>query len=327
ITVGIGALKGIADKKRLALAHVIINVIAGVLFFALVDYVVRGVLIADVFTDPLLQLVLISTVMKVGGVLLFFPFLAPFEQWLLGRFKKSEAAGATVYVKNVPPDVPEIAIQAAEKELLITVNRCITFLENALGMTTPKSTALPYLSFLQTVESTDAAYQHLKNIEDELTDYSLRIQERSLNEQEVEHLDRLMQSIRSLIFAAKEVRDITHNVKDIKQSQDKSAKEILDHLLESMSHLFRDIREALHDGHLEGIAFYAYKEKYLREYPDRITDLYRKVKEKPLRDVSISSMTNLIRKIYSSMQYLSEAVDQLSRAKEDVFPEVDLQHD
>lgn len=327
ITVGIGAFKGIADKKRLALAHIIINIVAGLLFFILVDYVVRAVLATNVFTDPLLQLVLISTVMKVGGVLLFFPFLEPFERWLLQRFKTSEAEGATVYVKNVPPDVPEIAIQATEKELVLTVDRCVSFLENALGMTTSKTTALPYLSFLQTVESTDAAYQHLKNIEDELTDYSLRIQERSLNELEVAHLDRLMQSIRSLTYSAKEIRDITHNVKDIKQSQDKSAKEILDQLLESMKRLFRDVREALKDGHIEGVAFYAYKEKHLREYPNMIADLYKKVKEKPLRDISVSSMTNVIRKIYSAMQYLSEAVDQLSMAKEDTFAEIDQEHE
>lgn len=327
ITVGIGALKGVADKKRLALAHVIINVVAGLLFFILVDYVVRGVLATGAFTDPLLQLVLISTVMKVGGVLLFFPLLAPFERWLLQRFKNSEAVGATVYVKNVPPDVPEIAIQATEKELILTIERCVAFIENALSMTTTKTMALPYLRFLQTVESTDAAYQHLKNIEDELTDFSLRIQERSLSEHEVEQLDRLMQSIRSLIYAAKEIRDITHNVKDIKQSQDKSAKEILEQLLETMKHLFLDIREALKDGHIEGIAFYAYKEKYLRAYPDSIADLYRKVKDQPLRDISISSMTNVIRKVFSSMQYLSEAVDQLSMAKETVFPEVDMSRD
>ncbi len=310
VTVGIGALKGISDKKRLALAHFIFNVVTGLLFFAFIEAVIRFMFALHIFDDPLLQLVLLSTIIKVGGVLLFFPFIGNLETWLQKRFRKSEAVGVSVYIKNVPTDVPGIAIQAMEKELTTTIERGIRFIEDILGMSVSKKAALPYLSFLQTGANTDAKYQFLKHIEDELTDYSLRVQEKTLSDLEVEHLDRLMQCVRSIIFAAKEVRDVQHNILEIQRARDKTAKETLDEYVNDMAQLFDDVRSALNRETV--IAFYAYKEKYARAYPLQIAHFYKVVKERPLKELSVSSMTNVIRKLNSSMQYITDAIDQLS---------------
>ncbi len=324
VTVGVGALKGIADKKRLALAHFIFNVVTGLLFFVFIDAVIRFMFALHVFEDPLLQLVLLSTIIKTGGVVLFFPFIGHLERWLQKRFRKSEASGLTIYIKNVPTDVPEIAIQAMEKELAATIERGIRFIEDVLAMNTAKKTALPYLSFLQTGVNTDAKYQYLKQVEDELTDYSLRIQERTLTEKEAEDLDRLMQGARSTIFAAKEVRDIQHNIIEIQRTQDKTAMHILAEHTQALARLFEDVRSALK--HETSIAFYAYKEKYARVYPEQIASFYKTVKEKPLKEMTASSMTNVIRKLNSCMQFVSDAADQISLVKEDVFTQVDENH-
>jgi phosphate:Na+ symporter len=324
VTVGVGALKGIADKKRLALAHFIFNVVTGLLFFVFIDAVIRFMFALHVFEDPLLQLVLLSTIIKTGGVVLFFPFIGHLEQWLQKRFRKSEASGLTIYIKNVPTDVPEIAIQAMEKELAATIERGIRFIEDVLAMNTAKKTALPYLSFLQTGVNTDAKYQYLKQVEDELTDYSLRIQERTLTEKEAEDLDRLMQGARSTIFAAKEVRDIQHNIIEIQRTRDKTAMHILAEHTQALARLFEDVRSALK--HETSIAFYAYKEKYARVYPEHIASFYKTVKEKPLKEMTASSMTNVIRKLNSCMQFVSDAADQISLVKEDVLTQVDENH-
>lgn len=320
VTVGMGAFKGIADKKRLALAYFLFNLVTGLLFFIFIDAVIRFMFAIHVFDDPLLQLVLLSTIIKVGGVLLFFPFIGVLERWLQKQFLGSEAEGATIFVKNVPPDVPEIAIQAVEKELGVTVELTIRFLEDVLGVSTVKKTALPYLSFLQTEVNTDAKYQKLKDVEDELTDFGLRIQERPLTEIEAEHLDKLMQCMRSLIYAAKEVRDVQHNIKEIHRANDNTAHNILSELAADMQKLFSDIRAAQKDE--RSVAFNVYVEKYAQVYPTQIANLYRSIKEKPLREISVSSMTNVVRKLNSSMQYLSDSADQLSLAREDVFPEL-----
>jgi phosphate:Na+ symporter len=322
ITVGIGAIKGISDKRRLALAHFVFNVITGLIFFLFIEQVVEGVFSQWQVKDPLIKLVIITSLIKVTGVIIFYPFIGYLEKWLLKRFKRSDAEGTSRYVKKVSHEVPEIAIQAAEKETEGIFNLSLSYIEAVLGIDKRIESSLPYLSLLKSIPNTENRYEELKRLEDELTTYSLKIQEQNLTEIEASHLDRIMQAIRSQTFAAKEIRDIQHNIKQIQQSNDSLAKNILAELTEEMNQLIQDIRDGLTAKHLEGIAFYARKEKFVQAYSTYITKLHDGLKNKAFKDLSLSSVSNVIRKMLAAMQYIAESADVLVLAKQDIFPEI-----
>lgn len=322
ITVGIGAINGVSDKRRLALAHFIFNVITGLLFFFIIENVVEGIFNRWSVQDTLIKLVIISTLIKATGVLIFYPFIAYLEKWLLKRFKRADAIGSSRYIKNVSFEVPEIAIQAAEKETEGIVQLSLSYIEAVLGIDKRMDSTLPYLSLLKTAPNTESRYENLKQLEDELTTYSLKIQEQNLTEIEAYHLDQIMQAIRSQTFAAKEVRDIQHNIKQIQQSNDALAKDILQELTTEMNILIQDIRDGLSSKDLEAMAFYARKEKYIQAYNSYIAKLHLGLKNNAFKDLSLSSVSNVIRKMLAAMQYIAESADVLVLAKQDVFPEI-----
>jgi len=322
VTVGIGAINGVSDKRRLALAHFIFNVVTGLLFFVFIRQVVEVVFSLIEIEEVLIKLVVLSTLIKFTGVLLFYPLIGTLEKWLIKRFTKSDSAGATQYVKNVSPDVPEVAIQAIEKELPGVFASSLRYIEMVLGVDKRSEASLPYLSLLKSVPDTDARYDDLKRLEDEITEYSLALQGRTLTDIEANHLDRLMQSLRSLTYAAKEVRDIQHNIKQIRQSNDKVATTLFADLVQEMSVLIKDLRDAVGSNQLSAMSFYARKERFAQLYPLHIQSFYQNLKDNPLKDLSVSSLTNVVRKMNSSMQYLAEAGDQMSLAQADLFPEL-----
>src|SRR5690606_37158714 len=110
-------LGGTADKKRLSLANVIFNLFAGSLVFFFIHELVFVAYYIFKVEDPLMELVLLNTLLNLIGILLVAPFLGPFERFLRQRFLQAEPAGETLYIKNISPDVPDVAIKALDKEM------------------------------------------------------------------------------------------------------------------------------------------------------------------------------------------------------------------
>ncbi|MCC5916262.1 MAG: Na/Pi cotransporter family protein [Cryomorphaceae bacterium] len=322
ITVGLGALNGIADKKRLALAHLVFNFVTGLIFFTFLNQVIQFMEYLHAFKDPLLQLVFLSTIIKVGGVIMFLPTIQILERWLQKRFRGSEAMGLTTYVKNVSTHVPEIAIQAVEKELPDAFNKCFQYQETILGLKKREKATLPYLSLLRTEEDTDALYAHIKQLEDEITDYSFRLQEQALTETEAANLSALVLSLRRVTYSAKEIRDIHHNIKDMMKSNDKTVKWLLNDIAESFDRNLFKIRTLMQEDSIQEFELTALKNNLISAYPKDISELYNRVRENPVSDVSVSSLTNVIRKVNSALQYHVDALMAWRVSTDLILPEI-----
>ena len=85
-TVLIGAVKGGAGKKRVALAHVIFNVTTAVLAFGLLMPLL-GVVSAVGIRDPLFSLVAFHSLFNFLGIVIFLPVMRPFANFLGRRFE------------------------------------------------------------------------------------------------------------------------------------------------------------------------------------------------------------------------------------------------
>ena len=102
VTVILGALGGIPAKKRVALSHLIFNVITGVVaFFSITGLIWVVSRFVDIQTNEVMGLALFHTLFNIIGVIIFFPFIGVLTN-LLYRIFPDYKPVLTVYIKNTP---------------------------------------------------------------------------------------------------------------------------------------------------------------------------------------------------------------------------------
>jgi len=307
ITVGLGALDGVADKKRLALAHFLFNVITGIFFFAFVEQLLSFTISIFPVQDPLIDLVVFNTIIKFVGVIVFLPFLGELENWLRGKFHDSEPKGVTLYIKNVSTQVPEVAIAAVEKEVNATFYKTAEFLAEPFNEE-KNHKIRGWRRIVGEVEDPVKKYTHLKQIEDELTDYHIALQEEALNEEDAEALTALMLSLRAMIYSAKDMKDILHNIREMDTSGDELAVALLRklsfHVQDSIADLERLL--ALEDCSKSKLQAWLYSNESTTKEINFY--LYQELRKNRVEGLPVSTLSNVIRQTSSSLQNLGEAV-------------------
>jgi phosphate:Na+ symporter len=319
ITVGIGALNGSADKKRLALAHFLFNVITGVLVFIFIRPLVDYTMLIFSIKDPLMELVLLVTIIKIIGILIFFPFLPKIEKWLKKRFMSDEPKGVSVYIKNVNVEVPEAAISALEKDIELAYEKTIAFMYSVWnhGESENENISIWRRILLQPKDLMEQ-YKALKVLEDELTNYHIGLQEQNLSIEEAQRLTSLMLALRTLVYAAKDLKDVMHNIQDLENEDDPVAVDYYNSL--------RDYSFELISGLNTFISNDSYREEKepnwigenAKQYKKWIGSLYERIKTSP-SEFPVSTLTNVIKQVISSLDNLGSSVIHWKLRKKDVI--------
>lgn len=319
-TLLLGSIGGTADKKRLAVANVIFNSTAGIIIFLFLKQVVDGVYTFFKMTDPLMELVLLNTLLNLAGILLFLPFLGPFQKYLKRQFKSAEPSGETLYIKNSTTEFPDVALKAIKDELGLVYIHVQDFIYQsyALGTLAPKSSG--WKSIFQTAVNLNDKYDKIKRIEDELTSFYSQLQEQNLNTNEAEELTSSMLSLRSLVYGAKDIKDVIHNIKYMTESEDPLALEVLKRLQIFVKNHSEEMIKMVHKQkeNIKGIKQIVDKNELF--YEEMIAFLYGNIKNHSKKGVPISTMTNVIKQTVSSMNNLYTAL----QIKEIKFKEVEI---
>jgi len=132
-TVLLGALKGSASKRRVAVAHLLFNLVTDLLAFALRLPLLHLVAAVGI-QDPLYALVAFHSAFNVLGLLIFVPGIRPFAAWLENRFR-AELPDESHYIREVEPAVVEAAMQALDRETAHLIARVVR--QNMLVVTPP----------------------------------------------------------------------------------------------------------------------------------------------------------------------------------------------
>jgi phosphate:Na+ symporter len=307
-TLILGSINGTADKKRLSLGNVIFKVVAGLIAFVFINQMVDFTVNYLNISDPLMELVLLNTIINIIGIIIFYPFLGPMGKFLKMLYRKSEPKGKSTFIKNVNPEVPDVALKALENELKQVFALTHDFILDCLRIRekgTRKVSAWKSI-FSAEVNLIDR-YNELKNIEDEITDYYTQIQEQNLTQSEADLTATYMMSLRSMIYSAKNIKDVISNIKEIDESEDALAQEILVKLQEfstekltMLSSLFEQ-----HEYKSDTLEFHLDFEKF---YNQTVAFLYKNIKQQSKKTVPVSTTTNAIRKTVSALEDLASAV-------------------
>lgn len=306
-TLLLGSLAGTADKKRLALANVIFNTIAGISIFIFLEQVVDSVYDLLKMTDPLMELVLLNTLLNLAGILLFLPFLGPFQKFLKKRFKNAEPSGETLYIKNITTEFPEVALKAIKDELAQVYLNVQDFIQHCFAVTNGNKKGSGWKSIFQTAVNINEKYDKIKRLEDELTTFYLQLQEKNLSVLESEQLTSNMIALRSLVYGAKDIKDVAHNIKFIIDSEDPLALEILEKLRAFVNNKIDEIHRYIDVDTTNAPTLNQMLESNESFYNEMITFLYQNVKGLSKKGIQVSTITNVIRQTVSSMNHICQA--------------------
>src|SRR5690606_28053494 len=161
-----------------------------------------------------------NTLLNLSGILFFLPLLGPFQKFLKHRYVKAEPEGETLYVKNISTEFPEVALKAIKDELGQVYVYVQDFIQNCFAVTNGNHKTSGWKTIFQTAVNLNEKYDKIKRLEDELTTFYLQLQEQNLTVKESEALTSNMITLRSLVYAAKDIKDVAHNIKFIMDSED-----------------------------------------------------------------------------------------------------------
>ena len=214
VTVLIGAIGGVPAKKRVALSHLIFNLVTGIIAFSSIPILVR---IIDIFLDvqasSLTGLAFFHTLFNVLGVILFFPFVGLFSRMLVKLYPDYKPV-LTVYIDKTPTEVLDAAADALRKEIIHLLQECqlyhLRLLQIDAKLVFDNDT--PFEINLKKKFTLDDLYANIKLLHAEIFSYYSRIQNQKLNELEAKELERLIMASRNIMNALKNFKGIRHNM-------------------------------------------------------------------------------------------------------------------
>ena len=306
-TLVIGSLGGTADKKRLSLANVIFKLFAGFLVFFFIHELVYGAYYVFGVEDPLMELVLLNTLLNLIGIVVIYPFLGPFERFLRHRFLQAEPAGETLFIKNISPDVPDVALNALDKELKQVYLFTREFILDCLKIGSNSHKDSGWKMIFRRASGLIERYDKIKRLEDELTSYYSQLQEQNLNITEAEQLTASMMGLRSVVYGAKAMKDVMHNIQFMMENEDPLGIEILQRLQEFVSLRLEEINSYLEEENQPGLMPDWLQQNELF-YNETINYLYKNIKSRNKEGVPISTITNVVKQTVSSMDNVCSSI-------------------
>lgn len=133
-TAVLAAIAATSNAKRIAAAHVIFNLVTGLV--GLIALILIGLTWngSSSSEDYVTALALFHTAFNVIGVALMWPFTDKLEKTLKKQFKTSSSKqGAPLYLDNTIISTPSLAIEAMRMELIHLANQALELARNALS--------------------------------------------------------------------------------------------------------------------------------------------------------------------------------------------------
>lgn len=214
-----GANGNSLDKRRVAWGNIIFNtytvIIGGVLLLPL-----TRTLKEDYFSDPLLTLVAFQSLLNLFTIFTFYPFLGNLAHYLESTFSQKDKNVPLIAVELLDPPA---AISALENQInclfkqMVAVNRRALELKDLTGVSADAAShRFRWNGYSRTSFNDD--YGALKQFHGELLEAASDVLQQEFPPAESERLGKLLAASRNILHAAKNVKDIRHNLKELNDS-------------------------------------------------------------------------------------------------------------
>lgn len=308
LKVTIGAIGGIAAKKRVALGNTIFNVTTSALGFVLMAPII-ALLGKMGLHDPLFTLVAFQTFINIAGVIVFSLFLNAYGNFLENRFKE-DTTTATLFIQNTSPVLTETAIEMLEKEVGLFLYRVMHLnLEVFHSPDQPHPEPINAEFFkpkyqLNQALSYHERYQILKHAEGEIFLFYSKMLGEQIEQNGFKRLTMLMASVRRAMYAAKGMKDISHDKQEFSNSANDLKYNLYKNFQTQLNNFYKDIFEVfeLKDPVKQYDRLELLMDVIKLDYESNMHSSYKNAGTQVLKEVDISTLFNINRELYASCE-------------------------
>jgi len=259
ITAIIGSLSANIEGKRLAAAHLIFNLVTGLIaivfihqIIASVDYISKIISIAD--DDYTLKLALFHTIFNLIGIVVMVPFISLLVTFLEKTFKaKPVKRGKRVehvkYLNDSVLSMPETALAAIIKESIHLYKNAFTII--ARGLNLKKKYIISNMDLKEVIHikysekpiNIDEYYKRkIKGIYGEIIDFSTKAQS-SMPPVYIEELYKIKIANRDIVEAVKDTKHLQKNMVKYTASENKYIRQEYENIKLGIAELLRTIHK------------------------------------------------------------------------------------
>ena len=313
VKVAIGAIGGIAAKKRVALGNIMFNLASTLIGFLFLDFIIH--IISEIFgiTDSLFILVAFQSFINIVGALLFYFFLNRLGDFLEKSFE-DKSQRATMYLSGYHNDTPEAALDLFEKEVDLFIQRVIYFSDKIFNphIVSGEGTFNEHKSTILFKEESNLheMYNFLKQAEGEMLIFYNQLLQSNISIENLNRLNVLINVVRSALYASKSLKDVIHDVNEFSNSANEikfnSFKEFQIEM-NRFNKALKDITDKSDKTEIFGDLKLLMK-MVNTEYKKEILDIYDIVSKRQLSELNISTLFNLNREVYDASKLMILAV-------------------
>ncbi len=308
----VGSMGGSPAKKRIAFGNVIFNMAITLLAAVFMMQLIDAVLYMTGESEQLIALVLFQSIINVTGLLLFFPFLNRFGDFLDSKFK-NENENATEFIRKTGIEIPDFALESLEKEVRLLLNRVVLLNQDAFQINEKLFSYDPPLleegKMMDAYKSYTANYDMIKESEGEILLFYSNLRKGKLEEQESNRLDQLILSVRNALHSAKALKDIRHNQEEFRNSGNDEKYFQYEHFRSQLSSCYSSLNR-IKDQQNQSVCFeelLLLMQKVASDHENNMRHVFENAGKKKLSENEISSLLNLNQAVYSSTNSLIHA--------------------
>lgn len=209
-TMLLGGLRGSSNKKRVAMSHVLFNLVTAVVAYLLILPFLPDLLALADLTDPLISLVAFHSFFNFLGVVLILPFIGTFARYLSGWFQE-DSRPLCEYIHEVPAENNRVAWAAVSSEITRLWDYVLILNAKVLGIKDLPSDGRE--EFPSELKGYAQQYSYAKDLGGAISEFLLDIEytikhKEAHDEIALVRCQKLLKTIRKLNYALKSAKDI-----------------------------------------------------------------------------------------------------------------------
>ncbi len=314
ITALLGALAGSTDKKRVAVAIIILNVVTDVIAFLSMTPLLFFITSVVGLTDPLYSLVAFHSLFNLVGILIFLPMIGPMSHWLARQFQETDHS-ILRHVRESDLGVPEAAIENLNRETLRLIDQSAALNQLTFGL--PVTDAFYDVGddrlgvrLFESAPNYARSYDDIKQLEGEILTYAMRLQEVRIDTDDSEKLGQAIVAIRAAVHSAKSLKDTHEDLQGFLDSVDDRFNAWHGRFRDGARDFYQSLyslKAATSAGHRFEILV-ELKSKNEQLHTSLHADIHEEVSVGHLNEVQISTLLNVNRELFVSNQSLLAAL-------------------
>ncbi len=221
ITVLLGSIGGVQAKKRVALSHLVFNIVTGAAAIAGLHLLVRFIgMLVDMNSHALTALALFHTLFNLLGVVIFFPFVGLISRALVWLYPEHRTV-LTEYLDKTSPEVTDAADAALRKEVGHLLQECqlynLRLLQIDEKLVFDEDT--PFEKSEKRKFTLEELYENIKLLHAAIFTFYSKVQAQKLSESEAHEFERIIYASRNIMNSIKNFKGIRLNMEEFDASE------------------------------------------------------------------------------------------------------------